>query len=73
MAKRKSNSDPKKKATAKKKPTPKAGTNVGPQMTQAQKTAFKKRRNIDINITAGGGIRGRGAPSPKKTTRPRKR
>lgn len=65
--------DPKKKKAAAKKPTPKAGTNVGAQMTQAQKDSFKKRRNIDIRKTSGGNITGRGAPTPKKTTKPRRR
>ena len=61
--------DPKKK----KKPTPKAGTNVGSKMSQAQKDAFKKKRNIDIRKNASGGLTGRGAPKPKTNTRQRKR
>ena len=67
------NGDPKKKKTAAKKPTPrpKAGDIV--KFTPAQAAAFKKRKNIDIRRTAGGNIIGKGAPTPKKTTKPRRR
>jgi hypothetical protein len=62
MAKKRANGDPKKKkAVAKKKPTPKAGTNVGSQMTAKQKAAFKKKRGIVLGKTKSGNITGPGA------------